>query len=84
MSDERSGALASELRRRGLEVPALLLLHAHRPLRPLLADLAVFLSPISRPFGGRGLRELSAGLASDEAYDRLLASLQDEPTEERS
>ena len=84
MSDERSGALASELRRRGLDVPALLLLHAHRPLRPLLADLSVFLSPISRAFRGPGLRELSAGLASDEAYERLLASFEDEPTKERT
>ena len=81
MSDERSGALASELRRRGLDVPALLLLHAHRPLRPLLADLAVFLSPISRPFAGRVVRELTVGVQSDEAYDRLIGALEDDARE---
>jgi hypothetical protein len=81
MSDERSGALASELRRRGLDVPALLLLDAHRPLRPLLADLAVFLSPISRPFAGRVVRELTVGVQSDEAYDRLIGALEDDAGE---
>ena len=82
MSDERSGALASELRRRGLDVPALLLLHAHRPLRPLLGDLAAFLSPISRPFSGRVARELVAGFEDDDAYDRLIADLEDADVEE--
>jgi len=84
MSDERSGALASELRRRGLDVPALLLLHAHRPLRPLLGDLATFLSPISRPFAGRAVRALAAGLKDDEAYERLIVALEDgEPESHR-
>jgi hypothetical protein len=81
MSHERSGALASELRRRGLDAPGLILLHAHRPLRPLLADLAVFLSPISRPFAGRAVRELRAGLESDDAYDRLIEALEDDAGE---
>ena len=81
MSDERSGALASELRRRGLDVPALLLLHAHRPLRPLLAELAIFLSPVSRPFTGRVVRELATAVDSDDAYDGLIAALEDSSCE---
>jgi hypothetical protein len=76
MSDERSGALAAELRRRGLDVPAMLLLHAHRPLRPLLGNLAVFLSPISRPFGGRTVAELREAVGSDAAYDRMIETLE--------
>ena len=35
---------AAELRRRGLAAPAHLLLEAHRPLRPLLANAALFLA----------------------------------------
>jgi hypothetical protein len=81
MSDERPAALASELRRRGLDAPALLLLHAHRPLRPLLAELAVFLSPISRPFAGRAMHDLTASVRSDAAYDRLIEDLEDEGSE---
>ena len=48
MSDERSRTLASPAPARGLEAPALLLLYAHRPLRPLLANVAIFLSPLTR------------------------------------
>ena len=69
MSDERSGALATELRRRGLDVPALLLLHAHRPLRPLIDNLAIFISPLTRPLLGRAI--------SGQAYDRLMRDLED-------
>ena len=69
MSDERSGALATELRRRGLDVPALVLLHAHRPLRPLIANLAIFLSPLTRPLGARAI--------SGEAYDGLIRDLEE-------
>jgi hypothetical protein len=77
MSDGRTAALASELRRRGLEAPALLLLHAHRPLRPLLGSLAVFLSPMTRPLGSRTLQSLSERLESDEGYDALIGELEE-------
>jgi hypothetical protein len=81
MRDERTAALATELRRRGLDAPALLLLHAHRPLRPLLGNLALFLSPLTRPVQSRALQGLSDGLASDDGYDRLIREL--EANEER-
>ncbi|HEY7526472.1 MAG TPA: hypothetical protein VIA82_06560 [Candidatus Limnocylindria bacterium] len=76
MSDERSAALATELRRRGLDVPALLLLEAHRPLRPLLGNLAIFLSPIVRSLRNRALDGLAKGLASDAGYDALVRELE--------
>ena len=75
MSDERSEALAAELRRRGLAAPAHLLLEAHRPLRPLLANAAVFLSPLARPLLGRGLDGLQASLGDDAGYERLISEL---------
>jgi hypothetical protein len=77
MSDERSGALAGELRRRGLDAPALLLLYAHRPLRPILANLAIFLSPLARPLGSRTLRQLAESLESEERYDGLIRELEE-------
>ena len=76
MSDERSGALATELRRRGLDVPALILLHAHRPLRPLLGELAVFLSPLTRSLGSRAVSDATQRLASAEGYDDLIRELE--------
>lgn len=78
MREERSDALASELRRRGLDAPALLLLEAHRPLRPLLASLAVFLSPLARPLLGRAVDGIQAALDDDDGYDRLIHQLETE------
>ena len=77
MSDERRTALATELRRRGLDVPALLLLEAHRPMRPLLGNLAIFLSPIVRSLHSRVLDGVVAGVDSDDAYDALVEELED-------
>ena len=77
MSDERSAALATELRRRGLDAPALLLLEAHRPLRPLLGNLAIFLSPVMRSVRSRALEGLAGGLGSDEGYDGLVRELEE-------
>jgi hypothetical protein len=78
MREERSEALAAELRRRGIDAPALLLLEAHRPLRPLLASLAIFLSPLTRPLMGRGADSVLAALDDDGAYDRLIRQLETE------
>jgi hypothetical protein len=78
MRDERSEALATELRRRGLEAPALLLLEAHRPLRPLLANLALFFSPLARPLLGRGVDRIQAALDDDDGYDQLIRHLETE------
>ena len=76
MSDERSSALATQLRRRGLDAPALVLLHAYRPLRPLLANLAIFLSPLMRPLAGCEVQQTADSLGSDEAYDSLIREVE--------
>jgi hypothetical protein len=81
MSDERSEALAAELRRRGLAAPAHLLLEAHRPLRPLLSNAALFVSPLARTLFGRRMDGLQAMLDDDAAYRRLISELS--RTEER-
>ena len=75
MIDPQVRGLAGELRRRGLAAPARLLLDVHRPLRPLLADLALLLGPSMRPLLGRRLDGVLDALHDDDAYERLLDEL---------
>lgn len=56
--------MAEELRRRGLSLPARLLLDAHRPIAPLASDVGVAVGPIVGRLGGIG---------------RLLAPIVDRP-----
>jgi hypothetical protein len=78
MTDDPTRELSAELRRRGLAVPARLLLEAHRPLRPLLDQAATFLTPTLVRMFGRRSDAVIAALAADEAYDRLLAQLEEQ------
>jgi hypothetical protein len=75
MIDPQIRGLAGELRRRGLAAPARLLLDVHRPLRPLLADLAVIVGPSLRPLLGRRLDVVVDALHDDDAYARLVDEL---------
>ena len=72
-----SEPIAETLRRRGLAAPARLLLDAHRPLRPLLAETGIFLSPVLRPLLGRRYRAVQDLLEQDTTYDQLIESLDD-------
>lgn len=72
LTDPAERGVATELERRGLLAPAGLLLDAHRPLRPLLSDLATFLDPLLGPLLGERLRGVRAALDDDAAYDALL------------
>lgn len=79
MSDRtREESLSSALARRGLAAPALLLLEAHRPIRPLLALGATFLMPIARPLIGSAAAEVAKTLDDEAAYDRLTDGLRRE------
>ena len=72
-----SESIGEALRRRGLAAPARLLLDAHRPFRPLLAETGVFLSPLLRPLLGRRYRAIQELLERDSSYDRLIDTLDD-------
>jgi hypothetical protein len=61
-----------------LSAPALLLLEAHRPLRPLLALGAAFLAPIARPLLGASTATLTRTLESEAEYDEMLDRLRRE------
>ena len=77
MRVDGSADLAAEIRRRGLATPARLLIDAHRPLQPLLDDLATFLSPMLRPLLGGRATGLGAALADEAGIDRLMEQLAD-------
>lgn len=79
MREDAARAVADELERRGLAVPARLLLDAHRPLAPLISSAATFVAPLVEPLvgrlaGGSGSR-LLALLEEPEGIDALLARL---------
>jgi hypothetical protein len=78
MSDGARDPIADELSRRGLAAPALILLEAHRPIRPLLALGATFLMPIARPLLGRVAAAVRSALEDEAAYDRLTDELRHE------
>lgn len=81
MTDDAPRTIADELRRRGLAVPARLLLDAHRPLAPLLADAGAALAPLlSRGIGAR-MSGVAALIQDEGAMDRLIVEL-DAPAEE--
>ena len=75
MTGDHSESIARELERRGLTVPAMLLLQAHRPLRPLLSIGATFLLPIARPLLGPAATSTARTLDDERAFDRLLLRL---------
>ena len=78
MRSDPTDHLAAELQRRGLSAPARLLLDAHRPLRPLLAQASLFLSPLGQPLLGRTFSQVRALLDDGPAYDALVERLGDD------
>jgi len=78
MTRDAADELAEELTRRGLAVPARILLESHRPMSPLLADGATFLRPLLgalEPLGLRGAGAVGTLLAEPDGLERLLARL---------
>jgi hypothetical protein len=77
MTDDPARRAAAELDRRGLAVPGRLLADAHRPLSPLLTDLAAALGPLARAVAGPRGAAMAAWLEQPEALDTLVAALDD-------
>lgn len=75
MRDDPARRVASELDRRGLTEPARLLLDAHRPLAPLLADLGAAIGPLLGALGGPRAASLGTLLASEHGLDDLVERL---------
>jgi len=74
MTDAAS-RIADELRRRGLAAPGRLLADAHRPLGPLLTDLAAAITPLLRVGGGPRASVVGELLADPQGIDHLVEAL---------
>ncbi|MEO6578033.1 MAG: hypothetical protein ABIO99_03955 [Candidatus Limnocylindria bacterium] len=75
MSEDAARRIATHLGRRGLAAPARLILDAHRPLAPMLADIGAALAPMMgwRDAAASGsLRQL---MGDESAVDRVLHEL---------
>lgn len=75
MRDDPARRVAKQLERRGLGPIAHLLLEAHLPLAPLVADLGAALGPLSGAIGNRSAAELVALAEEGTAMERLIAEL---------
>ena len=69
--------VADELDRRGLAAPAALLVDAHRPLAPLVADLSAALGPLVRALLGRRVDDLQSLAEDPDGLDRLTDALRE-------
>ena len=69
--------LAAELNRRGLAAPARLLVAAHLPLAPLLADAGAAIGPLLAAVSGPAARDLRDLIEEGDGMQRLIAALDD-------
>ena len=75
MTDGSSRRMADQLERRGLAAPARLLLDAHRPLAPLLADLGAAFGPLIGTALGQLADDPRALLDDPHGLDGLVSEL---------
>lgn len=75
MTPRAERRVADEFDRRGLAAPAALLVDAHRPLAPLLADLSAALGPLVRSVLGHRADDLRALAEDADGLDRLTDAL---------
>ncbi|HEX5040033.1 MAG TPA: hypothetical protein VFW95_07870 [Candidatus Limnocylindria bacterium] len=67
--------VAEELDRRGLAAPAALLVDAHRPLAPLIGDLAAAVGPLFSALLGRQADDVRSIAEDPDGLDRLTEEL---------
>ncbi len=76
LTPDPADALADDFERRGIGLPAAILLDAHRPLLPLIRQGAIFLGPLlGAVLGRRRIGGLLQTLDDPAAYDRFAARL---------
>ena len=75
MSADPARRIAGQLERRGLAAPARLLLDAHRPLAPLLADAAAALGPLLRTVRAGPIDDVRRLIEDEAGIDRLIAEV---------
>lgn len=80
MTDGPARRLADAVGRHGLATPARVLVDAHRPLEPLLADLGAAIGPLLSSVIGRDA-DLRAVVDRPGGLDRLIEELDRRPPE---
>jgi hypothetical protein len=78
MTDGAARDLARAFERRGLGTPARILVDAHRPLAPLLSDLAAAVAQLTRRIGIGWAEGVVTTLADPNGLDDLLLAIDDE------
>lgn len=77
---ETISRIATEVRRRGLQVPALLAIECHAPLGKVAANFSVAFSPFLVPFlGYEGVQTFGRLAANRESLDRLILAIEEGP-----
>ena len=77
MTDTPARRVAAELGRRGLALPARLLVEAHLPLAPLLADAGAAFGPLLGRVGGGTVDDLRLLIDDEDGMRRLVDALDD-------
>ena len=80
MTHRAATRLARLFHRHRLGVPAAILVDAHRPLAPLIADLSVAYGPLAGLVGGRPVTDVRAVLEDPDGLDRLAQELDATPS----
>ena len=75
MTSRPERRVAEELDRRGLAAPAAILVDAHRPLAPLIADLSAAIGPLVRAALGRRADDIRSIAEDPDGLDRLADEL---------
>lgn len=69
--------IASDVKKRGLQVPVLLALESHKPIGPMMSQLSVAFSPFIIPFLGlENTNTYSRLLAKRESIERLILAIE--------
>lgn len=77
--------IANEIRKRGLETPAILMLEMHRPLYGVASQALLAFSPFTAPlFGLQNVRDFSRLLGNREAMDLLIQKIESGTPDEGS
>ena len=70
--------VASEIVRRGLQTPAILMLEAHKPLAGVIGQASVVMAPFALPFVGFDrYTDLSRLISKRENIERLLTRIEE-------
>lgn len=73
--------LSQQIKKRGLEVPAVFFLEMHKPLANVAGQASIVFSPFLAPFiGMNNVHDYSRLMMDRENFERLIASIEEKDT----